>query len=101
MTPDTFITNVTNYLTGLTAVSTGACPGCDDCGLSDCEDTESEEYQCAGEAHFSWSNCECCCSTLGGDRHPAHAMSDGKLVHMNICTDCLFHIEFGETPEKG
>ncbi len=60
-----------------------------------------EEMDLAGEAHFSWSACDTCGSPLGGDRHPAHArLESGELVHLSVCTDCLFFINYGETPAE-
>jgi hypothetical protein len=86
---------VNRYLEALEHVSTGACPGCEECGLP--EDAESYD----SEPSFSWSSCDTCGSTLGGDRHAAHGVSKGfGIVHMDICTDCLFFIEYGEEPEE-
>ena len=39
------------------------------------------------EGSFSWSGCDFCGSTLGGDRYCAH---DENGNHLNICVDCLF-----------
>ena len=90
-------TRVARYLEGLTWVSTGASPGCAECGLEDCDEMEGDAYECAGEPSFSWSPCEVCDSTLGGDRHPWHAMSDGQLVHGTCCTNCLMYLNgYGE-----
>lgn len=49
------------------------------------------------EAHFSWSPCQGCGSTLGGDRHDCHLLGvnkkSGKVCVMDdsmaVCTDCL------------
>ena len=82
-------------LRGLEFVSTGACPGCEECGLG--EEPSEEEIELAGEPHFSWSSCECCGSTLGGDREPAHGRDkDGAIVHFAICQDCLYFLNYGQ-----
>lgn len=78
---------------GLEHISTGACPGCNDCGLS--EDPELSELDSAGEGHFSWHPCEACQRPLGGTRYPAHAVLDGELVHLSVCTDCQHFLEHG------
>lgn len=91
-----FAERVERELDGLAHVSVGACPTCDDCGLGDVETMDDPRYESAGEPHFSWSDCEACGSSLGGDRHPAHGVASplvgGELIHLNICTDCLFFL---------
>lgn len=84
------------------------CKECDGTGLtcecSECADcTDGED-----EGSFSWRECDTCGSSLGGDRHRAHAlMSDtpdnlqGKpLIHLDVCVDCLFYIANGDLPEE-
>jgi len=108
------------YLAGLEFISTGLCPGCSECGLGakDCEDCdgtgETDEGHvckvCQGvgtiaptidevpdeEPGFSWSSCEVCGSTLGGNRYTWHAQTkDGKLVHGECCEDCMMHMNYG------
>lgn len=91
-------TRVEHFLKGLTHVSTGACPGCPECGLEDEPDMDCEAYELAGESHFSHTACECCNSPLGGDRHSAHAVDPDtdEILHLDICTDCVFYIAYGE-----
>lgn len=82
-----FTEAVEQGLEGLDFVSTGTCPGCNECPTID-------------EPHFSWSPCDCCNSSLGGDRHAAHGKDkDGNLVHLDICVDCLMYIANGDEPE--
>lgn len=82
---------------GLTFVSTGACPGCVDCDLSG-EPTDHER-ELASEPFFSWHACDCCGSNLGGNRVPAHGFyhADGAdhLVHMDVCEDCDYYLNYG------
>ena len=84
---------VERNLEGFEAVSMGGCPGCDTCEIP----KDADNYD-GPEPYFSWSACEGCGSTLGGDRYPAHALADGRLVHLDMCADCLFYIANGEEP---
>jgi len=60
----------------------------------------TEEGSIVNEPSFSWSSCDACGSTMGGDRHAAHGFDkDGGLYHLEICTDCLFFLEYGDEPD--
>ncbi len=85
---------VEHNLSGIEHVSTGACPGCAECDLD--RDCSEHDRELAEEPHFSWQPCECCGSNLGGERHPAHGLIDGKLVHLSVCTDCLYYLNYGQ-----
>ena len=92
-----FLEAIGHYLDGLWA-SVGACPGCDECHLE--ADASDEDIQMAEEPNFSWGCCDSCGSSFGGDRHPAHAiLDDGGILHLDICTDCLFFHAYGDIPE--
>ena len=96
-----FTESIEQNLAGCKAFSVGSCPGCAECGL---DDEPTDHAQClADEPHFSWSACDSCCSTFGGDRHPAHFIHEGKyanvIVHCNVCTDCLFFHANGDEPD--
>lgn len=105
-----FLIRVEHYTDGLKHLSTGSCPGCSEC--LDTPETgewgdgspEWEEWaSLADEPSFSWSHCDTCGSTLGGDRHPAHAFTDDEqqdLVHLDVCQDCLFYFANGDIPEN-
>jgi hypothetical protein len=85
---------VERRLEGLTHVSTGACRGCSECGLED--DSEDSDVDSASESHFSWSSCDACGSSLGGDRHPAHGVSQKfGILHLDVCSDCLYYLNYG------
>ena len=63
--------------------------------------SECPEEQNGDEGHFSWSACGVCNSSLGGDRFAAHGMdTDGNLVHLDVCVDCLQYIANGTEPEE-
>ena len=86
---------VAHHTQGLEFVSTGACSSCSECGPD--EDCTDEERELAGEPFFSWSSCDCCGSTLGGNRHYAHGRDkDGRLIHLEVCEDCLMYLNCGQ-----
>jgi len=91
------------HLHGLKFVSTGPCPGCDECGLAEVDAMDCDEYHLSVEASFSWSPCDCCGSSLGGDRLPAHGFAEvsGRdiLLHMSACVDCAAYLANGTIPE--
>ena len=65
---------------------------------------EDERYELASEPSFSWAPCECCGSSLGGDRYPAHGIdpddANGSVVHLDVCADCLMYLANGDEPEN-
>lgn len=87
-------TRVASGNAGLEHLSTGACSGCGECGLSDCP-TESERGL-AEESHFSGRACDLCGCELGGDRYPAHAFVNNVLVHLDVCSYCLYFVNYGQ-----
>ena len=58
-------------------------------------DCDCEEYI---EPYFSWDSCDCCGSTLGGDRYDVDTYSkrDNEVLEFSICSDCLFFAEYGQ-----
>jgi hypothetical protein len=84
-------------LDDLDFVSTGICPGCEECArdldLTMDELREAWEDGLVDESSFSWSPCEACGSTLGGNRYVTHGRDgDAALVHLEICYDCFAEI---------
>ncbi len=76
-------------------VSTGFCSGCKECCEVHNVELGTDEEIC-DEPHFSWRPCECCGSSLGGDRHSLHGFDpDLDNVHLDVCTDCLYYSEYG------
>lgn len=84
---------------GTEHVNPGPCPGCKDCGLEDCKDMNTPEYEAAGEGGFSWHDCEICGSPLGGHRSPFHGFIDKEIVHLEGCNDCAAYLANGDEPE--
>ena len=57
-----------------------------------------------GEAHFSWSQCDTCGSTLGGDRYTCTLAVAGKgeeeQIEVESCVDCVMFAANGQLPEE-
>jgi hypothetical protein len=82
---------------------------CDDCNgkgrTCDCPDCADYDPEAGDEGSFSWSDCDTCNQSLGGDRHAAHGLINTKprtkrttLIHLSVCTDCLLFIANGDLP---
>lgn len=101
-------------------IATGPAASCRVClreyGFDPDLTAESPEFDAAqeymyehSEGSFSWSACESCGSTLGGNRHDAHAIHreafgpnakrPDEVRHITICTDCLLYHANGDEPE--
>ena len=88
---------VEHYCEGYTVA-----PGCrgDQCEHSDSD----ENHSC--EPSFSWSPCDSCGTTLGGDREPASMIpnnfrpGDDTIIEVSICTDCVLAWANGESPDN-
>ena len=96
---------------GLEHVSTGLNSKCLDCfpdaypcpHCGELIDPDTQEPPDAEntEGSFSCSSCDCCDSTLGGNREPAHGIDkDGNLVHMEVCTDCVYYLNYGRLDDQ-
>ena len=50
------------------------------------------------DEHFSWQACECCGSTLGGNRvHCAGVHKEtGNIFCYDVCVDCEYYAEYGQ-----
>ena len=101
----TFANRVNKYLEGVDHVNVGICAECADCDTVDKTDEEMQEIYAVGdEGHFSWHSCECCGSTLGGQRYAAHGFihtpTGDQLIHLDVCEDCVMFIEYGDEPES-
>ncbi len=91
-----FEANVAHNCEGLETVAIG-------CLGAECEHANGDtEHIC--ETSFSWSDCDSCGSTLGGDRSEAHGLyrdDSGELqtVEMSVCVDCMMYHANGELPQ--
>ena len=88
---------VAHYCKGYTVA-----PGCH--GV-ECEHANGDtEHYC--ESSFSWSQCDSCGTTLGGDRSPASMIphdfkaGDDTIIDVSICVDCVLAWANGDTPEN-
>ncbi len=61
--------------------------------LSPISDVNSGEW----DTSFSWYRCDCCRSTLGGDRHKCESyVAETKSVEtFSVCTDCVYYAAYG------
>lgn len=94
---------------GMEGVSTGPCPGCEECASNYgycCIHSYNAAYE-AGEITpepgFSWSACDICGSTLGGDREEWHwyDREENAVGHGdNACVDCVLFLANGDLPER-
>jgi hypothetical protein len=50
------------------------------------------------ESFFSWNSCDCCGTTLGGDRIDANGYNPmtNEIQEYTICTDCEYYAEYGQ-----
>lgn len=98
---------VESELKGLEAVSPGGMlADCPTCGPSmecqgDCGSDDPAVCYCYDEGGFSWSSCDGCGSTLGGNRQPGHGFDPEtkSIVHLDLCVDCVCYLANGDLPE--
>lgn len=81
------------------------CQDCDGDGKRQLTMEEFEEEWSHGrvdaEPSFSWSGCDICGSSLGGNMEPWHGVDEnGEIVHGdNACVDCVMYLANGDLPE--
>lgn len=94
-----FTDAVAYQLAGIEAVSTGS--HLEDCALcpDDIEYDDGVHYP-DDPASFSRNGCDCCGSTVGGDREVCHGLIDGELWHGRACIDCVMYLANGDEPEN-
>ena len=52
------------------------------------------------EGYFSWSPCELCGSTLGGDRETLEVENfSNNTLTLDVCVDCVMYVANGDEPE--
>ena len=69
------------------------CPDCDKLwnDNDDCDDCGNSRSS-AEEPYFSWTPCEECLSSLGGDRYPVSGIIQGEVVMIFVCVDCYHEV---------
>lgn len=103
-TTNDFLDRFTFHTQELAFLSTGGY-------LEQCKDCPRDIDYEAGvsytdEPSFSWSACDTCGSTLGGNREVGHAwvhindVLGDVIVHLSCCTDCVVFIANGDLPEE-
>lgn len=69
--------------------------------LSTGTDFKSEEEGGNVDPWFSSHACECCGCTLGGNREYLFAAdASDKIVHFEICEDCVYYINYGRLDDQ-
>ena len=91
---------------GIEHISSGICSKCPECQDAYNEDDEDifqekiESQEVLDEGNFSWSPCDTCGASFGGDRYNAHGFVNGEIIHLDICVDCLAYFANGDLPEN-
>ena len=74
-------------------------------GINSLSTTSEEEPVCLGckeeqssEPFFSWSSCDCCGSTLGGNRYHVSGYNQEfkQIFCYDVCPDCYYYAEYGQ-----
>lgn len=63
--------------------------------------TKSEDED-GHEPYFSWRSCECCQTTLGGDRYDCtgYHPKQKEIYEYSVCSDCLYYAEYGQLDDQ-
>lgn len=81
---------------GINCISTMP-PNCPECGeeLVCCECPEHGTPNT--EPYFSWSSCDCCHTSLGGNRQDSwgYHPESKQIFEYTICEDCVYYLEYG------
>ena len=78
---------------------------CDECSSNNTTlvilDDQDLDDDLVDDLGFSWSQCDVCGSTLGGNRYAVSDISEdgSECVPMEACQDCYIEIATGERPE--
>ena len=66
-----------------------------------CNEPDWMEGDSEGEPWFSWSPCECCGCSLGGNREylyakaPEGTVGPDGIAQYIICEDCVYYVNYG------
>lgn len=66
-------------------------------GLQNLSVKTDEERQECSEPYFSWQRCDCCGSSLGGDRYDCDGWNatTEEIEEHSVCPDCVYYAEYG------
>lgn len=59
---------------------------CSQCGVS---------RELVNESYFSWKQCDCCGTNLGGNRQYATGWDGKQVREYEVCDDCIYFAEYG------
>lgn len=88
-------------LEGIENLSTGPID-CDDCncGLEagECPECGKDSGEINQESYFSWRPCDCCGTSLGGNREDATGYNRERnaIQSYSVCEDCVYFAEYGQ-----
>ena len=111
---DAFLEAIDVFLRGMDGEPSSGMWECPECGhrwdvTEDCPECGCD-LEIALEPSFSWSGCDCCDSTLGGDLYPMIGWLNGaREAGFNYethgwegraCADCVIFFANGDLPEQ-
>jgi len=101
----TFLEDFQRCTEGIKHISTGIYSKCADCqsawGMDEAElEAGCQSDDVIDEGGFSWSQCAGCGSHLGGNRYAAHGFIGERVIHLDVCEDCLIYIANGDEPKR-
>lgn len=84
---------------------TGGYPYCPKCGAEWDEQVCphcGEDRECWEEPFFSWNRCQCCGTTLGGNREHAtgYNPATGDIQEYTVCEDCIYYAAYGRLDDR-
>jgi hypothetical protein len=66
---------------------------CPDCGA---------DRECCDEPFFSWRRCDCCGTSLGGNREHAtgYNPTTKEIQEYTVCEDCIYYAAYGQLDDQ-
>ncbi len=80
---------------------TGGHIRCPECG-ADLEDGRCPTHGEVNEPFFSWASCDCCGTSLGGNREHATGYNPEtkEILEYTVCEDCIYYAEYGRLDDQ-
>lgn len=74
---------------------------CPECG-AEVQEGKCSKHGLVDEPFFSWSACECCGTTLGGNREHAtgYNPTTEEIQEYTVCEDCVYYAEYGRLDDQ-